>query len=187
MGLKEQCRSVQGDFMAMPFADASFDGVYAIEATCHAPDRTKVTYTHMHTHSHKKMTDTREGHAPLCLPACQSSFSSPVHSLSSPLQVFSEIFRVLKPGQVFACYEWCLTPAYDKGDAAHRLIKKQIEEGDGLPDTAYTWEMDEALRKVSRAADSFIHVPYKQASKQARDGSIDRTRPCLSVCLSVCL
>ncbi len=50
MGLKEQCRSVQGDFMAMPFADASFDGVYAIEATCHAPDRTKVTHTHTCTH-----------------------------------------------------------------------------------------------------------------------------------------
>lgn len=92
---------------------------------------------------------------------------------------------MLKPGQVFACYEWCLTPKcvlrcidrltdgmhtymvvckghmyscifphprasarYDKGNAAHRLIKKQIEEGDGLPDTAYTWEMDEALQKV---------------------------------------
>lgn len=26
------------------------------------------------------------------------------------IKVFSEIFRVLKPGQVFACYEWCLTP-----------------------------------------------------------------------------
>ena len=58
--------------------------------------------------------------------------------------------RVLKPGQNFACYEWCLTDHYDKDNATHRLIKKQIEEGDGLPDTAYTWEMDEALRKVSR-------------------------------------
>lgn len=41
-GLKAQCRSVQGDFMALPFPDESFDGAYAIEATCHAPDRTKV-------------------------------------------------------------------------------------------------------------------------------------------------
>ncbi len=90
---------------------------------------------------------------------------------------------MLKPGQVFACYEWCLTPAYDKGDAAHRLIKKQIEEGDGLPDTAYTWEMDEALRKVSRAADSFMYAQYKQAS----EGSTDRARPCLPACLPVCL
>lgn len=41
-GLRAQCRSVQGDFMALPFPDESFDGAYAIEATCHAPDRTKV-------------------------------------------------------------------------------------------------------------------------------------------------
>lgn len=31
--------SVQGDFMELPFDDNTFDGVYAIEATCHAPDR----------------------------------------------------------------------------------------------------------------------------------------------------
>lgn len=39
MGLDEQCRSIQGDFMKLPFEDNSFDGVYAIEATCHAPKR----------------------------------------------------------------------------------------------------------------------------------------------------
>ncbi|CAM9924935.1 unnamed protein product, partial [Choristocarpus tenellus] len=38
-GLQDQCRSIQGDFMKLPFEDASFDGVYAIEATCHAPQR----------------------------------------------------------------------------------------------------------------------------------------------------
>lgn len=29
---------LQGDFMKMPFPDNSYDAVYAIEATCHAPD-----------------------------------------------------------------------------------------------------------------------------------------------------
>lgn len=29
---------VQADFMNMPFADNTFDAIYAIEATCHAPD-----------------------------------------------------------------------------------------------------------------------------------------------------
>jgi ubiquinone/menaquinone biosynthesis C-methylase UbiE len=29
----------QGDFMALPFEPESFDRVYEIEATCHAPDR----------------------------------------------------------------------------------------------------------------------------------------------------
>lgn len=86
-------KSVQGDFMDMPFDDESFDAAYAIEATCHAPDRTKV---------------------------------------------YREIYRVLKPGSIFACYEWCMTDTYEKGNAEHEKIKKQIEEGDGLPDICHT-------------------------------------------------
>lgn len=38
-GLAEQVQFVKGDFMAMPFKDGEFDAVYAVEATCHAPDR----------------------------------------------------------------------------------------------------------------------------------------------------
>ena len=40
-GVAHLAKLVQGDFMALPFGDATFDGVYAIEATCHAPDRAK--------------------------------------------------------------------------------------------------------------------------------------------------
>jgi len=29
---------MQADFMKMPIPDNTFDAVYAIEATCHAPD-----------------------------------------------------------------------------------------------------------------------------------------------------
>ena len=78
-------------------------GVYAIEATCHAPRRE---------------------------------------------DVYGEIFRVLKPGQVFACYEWCLTPKYDPSNELHRLIKKKIEEGDGLPDMASQEYCTSALTSV---------------------------------------
>jgi sterol 24-C-methyltransferase len=91
-GLTSTARSVQADFMELkPFANDTFDGIYAIEATCHAPRRE---------------------------------------------DVYSQIYRVLKPGQIFACYEWCLTPKYDTNNETHRLIKKKIEEGDGLPDMA---------------------------------------------------
>jgi len=86
-------KSVQGDFMDMPFDSETFDAAYAIEATCHAPDR---------------------------------------------VQVYREIYRVLKPGSIFACYEWCMTDAHVPGDAQHERIKKQIEEGDGLPDICHT-------------------------------------------------
>jgi len=103
-GLKGRATSVQSDFMKLStFADNSFDGVYAIEATCHAPQR--------------------EG-------------------------VYSQIYRVLKPGQVFACYEWCLTPKYDANNELHRTIKKKIEEGDGLPDMATQQECVDALTSV---------------------------------------
>eukprot|EP00928_Gymnodinium_smaydae_P047261 TRINITY_DN3152_c0_g1_i1.p1 TRINITY_DN3152_c0_g1~~TRINITY_DN3152_c0_g1_i1.p1 ORF type:complete len:390 (-),score=87.61 TRINITY_DN3152_c0_g1_i1:258-1427(-) len=37
-----QVELIQADFMQLPFEDNSFDGVYAIESTCHAPDRMKV-------------------------------------------------------------------------------------------------------------------------------------------------
>lgn len=102
-GLADTARSVQADFMKLPFDAESFDGAYAIEATCHAPRRQ---------------------------------------------DVYGEIYRVLKPGQVFATYEWCLTPKYNAKDEEHRLIKKKIEEGDGLPDMATQEECVQALRDV---------------------------------------
>ncbi|XP_023764165.1 cycloartenol-C-24-methyltransferase-like [Lactuca sativa] len=37
-GVEQNCNFEKGDFMKMPFPDNSFDAVYAIEATCHAPD-----------------------------------------------------------------------------------------------------------------------------------------------------
>lgn len=98
-----RCRSTQGDFMKQPFEASTFDAAYAIEATCHAPDR---------------------------------------------VGCYSEIYRVLKPGSIFACYEWCLTDKYDPNNEEHVLIKKQIEEGDGLPDIATTHYCLTALKKA---------------------------------------
>jgi sterol 24-C-methyltransferase len=71
----------------MSFEDNSFDAVYAIEATVHAP--------------------SLEG-------------------------IYSEIFRVLKPGGVFGVYEWLMTDAYDNNNMRHREIRLGIEEGDGI-------------------------------------------------------
>jgi len=39
MGLDHICKTVQSDFMNLPFKEGSFDAAYAIEATCHAPDK----------------------------------------------------------------------------------------------------------------------------------------------------
>lgn len=100
-GCSDMVRLVQGDFMKLPFEDNSFDAVFAIESTCHAPDRNGV---------------------------------------------YKEILRVLKPGGKFACYEWCLTDKYDKDNAIHRKVKKDIEVGDGLPDMCHTSVCTKALK-----------------------------------------
>lgn len=101
-GVEHLVNIVQGDFMALPFDSDSFDGVYAIEATCHAPDRAKC---------------------------------------------YAEIYRVLKPGATFACYEWCLTDKYD-GSERHMKLKKDIEVGDGLPDLVHTSVCTKALSEA---------------------------------------
>jgi len=59
---------------------------------------------------------------------------------------FEEIFRVLKPGALFAAYEWCMTDAFDRDDLEHQRIKKGIETGDSLPDIATVPEVHDALR-----------------------------------------
>lgn len=72
----------------MPFKDNTFDGVYSIEATCHAP---------------------------------------------SLEEVYSEIFRVLKPGSKYVSYEWVTTDLYDGENPEHREVIQGIGRGDALP------------------------------------------------------
>jgi len=40
-GLDKRCQFIKTDFMNIPVPDATFDRAYEIEATCHAPDKTK--------------------------------------------------------------------------------------------------------------------------------------------------
>eukprot|EP00163_Fabomonas_tropica_P010539 TRINITY_DN2070_c0_g1_i1.p2 TRINITY_DN2070_c0_g1~~TRINITY_DN2070_c0_g1_i1.p2 ORF type:complete len:354 (+),score=107.34 TRINITY_DN2070_c0_g1_i1:270-1331(+) len=59
---------------------------------------------------------------------------------------FKEIFRTLKPGGVFAGYEWCMTDKYVPGNEEHEHIRHEICRGNGLPDIATTTEVVEALK-----------------------------------------
>lgn len=87
----------------MSFPDNSFDAVYAIEATVHAP--------------------SLEG-------------------------IYSEIFRVLKPGGVFGVYEWLMTDKYNNDNAQHRKIRLDIEQGDGISNME---KIEVALKAVKAA------------------------------------
>ena len=93
----------------MSFEPNSFDAVYAIEATVHAP--------------------SLEG-------------------------VYSEIFRVLKPGGVFGVYEWLMTERYDNDNAGHRGIRIGIEQGDGISNMV---KVAEALKALKAAGFEIEH------------------------------
>lgn len=120
--LQDKLDFVKGDFMNMEFKPATFDKVYAIEATCHAPDLK---------------------------------------------QVYSEIYKVLKPGGTFAVYEWVMTKNYDESNPKHRSIAYEIELGDGIPkmfdvETATKALIDSGFTiKVARdLADNDDSVPW---------------------------
>lgn len=102
-GLSGNCRFVVGDFMNLPFDEGTFDAVYAIEATVHAP--------------------SLEG-------------------------VYSQIFKVLKPGGTFGVYEWVMTDRYDNNNLHHRKCRLDIEQGDGIANMV---KAEEALAAIKAA------------------------------------
>ncbi|KAJ0042633.1 hypothetical protein Pint_17898 [Pistacia integerrima] len=101
-GVDKRCNFVKADFMKMPFSDNTFDAIFAIEATCHAPN-------------------VRD--------------------------CYTEIYRVLKPGQCLAAYEWCITDYFDPMNLKHQRIKVMaFELGNGLPEIRSMRECLEALK-----------------------------------------
>ncbi|KAI3831851.1 hypothetical protein MKX03_022223 [Papaver bracteatum] len=62
------------------------------------------------------------------------------------LGCYKEIYRVLKPGQHFAAYEWCMTDSFVGSNQEHQKIKASIEIGNGLPDIRNTKQCLEALK-----------------------------------------
>ncbi|KAL8929053.1 MAG: hypothetical protein Q9208_001496 [Pyrenodesmia sp. 3 TL-2023] len=62
--------------------------------------------------------------------------------------VYSEIFRVLKPGGVFGVYEWLMTDKYNNDNPRHREIRLGIEQGDGISNMV---KIDEALEAMKKA------------------------------------
>ena len=85
----------------MSFPAETFDAVYAIEATVHAP---------------------------------------------SLVGVYSQIFRVLKPGGIFGVYEWLMTDSYDNDNPHHREVRLGIEQGDGISNMVRVSEGLQAIK-----------------------------------------
>ncbi|KAH7436415.1 hypothetical protein KP509_05G018800 [Ceratopteris richardii] len=60
--------------------------------------------------------------------------------------LYKEIYRVLKPGQCVAGYDWCMTNEYDRNNEYHNKVKEEIELGNGLPTVRTTTEYIDALK-----------------------------------------
>jgi len=102
-GLNHQCSFLKADFMKVPQDDETYDSIYQVEATCHAPDK---------------------------------------------VGIYTEIKRLLKPGQLFAGYEWVVTEKYDSANPQHLKLKNGIEVGNGLPDLETPDVIVDALKKA---------------------------------------
>ncbi len=126
------------------------------------------------------------------IPESDNSFDGAISIEAMPhapdkTAAYSEIFRVLRPGAGFACYEWCLTDVFDTSNAQHAQIKQGIMTGSGLPDIASTAEVCDAMRAAGfelieardLAADSDPETPWYRPL-QGRDfslASLPRTPP----------
>lgn len=86
-GLSHKVTFAKGDFCHINFPPATFDAVYAIEATVHAPEL---------------------------------------------VDVYTQAYRVLKPGGTFGVYEWVMTDKYDAANKHHQAIRLGIERGNGI-------------------------------------------------------
>ena len=64
------------------------------------------------------------------------------------ITIYSEIFRLLKPGARFAAYEYCLTDRFDPQDPHHLKLKADIQLGGGLLVIDDRDTVDGALRSV---------------------------------------
>ncbi|KAF9574574.1 hypothetical protein EC968_006187 [Mortierella alpina] len=62
--------------------------------------------------------------------------------------VYGEIYRVLKPGGVFGCFEWVMTDKFDPQNPAHHRIQRNIEIGNGISNMRTAKECLQALESV---------------------------------------
>ena len=107
------------------------------------------------------------------IPAEDQSFDAAYHIEAIPhapdkTAAHAEIFRVLRPGAIFAGYDWCMTPLYDSGNPEHREIKERIQYGNALAEISSFADVTDSLRAAGfelveahdRASDADPGTPW---------------------------
>jgi 24-methylenesterol C-methyltransferase len=93
------------------------------------------------------------------------------------IELYSQVFKVLKPGGKFASYEWLKTPMYNPADPAHVRVVDGVAEGNALPDVR---DLADALAAAKEAGFEVVNctdaalgaqIPWHAAMKSARVGS----------------
>ncbi|KAF0482699.1 sterol 24-C-methyltransferase [Gigaspora margarita] len=87
--------------------------------------------------------------------------------------VYGEVFRALKPGGLFATYEWVTTPNFDENNPEHKRIIHGIEEGNSIPSLSSYKQAIDAAKRVGfeliehedMAILSECHVPWYMTLK----------------------
>ncbi|KAH7436516.1 hypothetical protein KP509_05G023700 [Ceratopteris richardii] len=82
--------------------------------------------------------------------------------------LYKELYRVLKPGQCVAGYDWCMTKEYDPNDQYHNKVKDEIEFGNSLPTIRSTTEYIQAIKAAGfrvlmeedMADKPDVHIPW---------------------------
>ena len=107
----------------------------------------------------------------LDIPAEEESFDAAYQIEALPhapdkTAAYAEVFRVLRPGAVFAGYDWCMTPLYDDGNPEHREIRQGIEYGNALPQIASFTDIADGLR-----AAGFEGIETRDRARDADPGT----------------
>jgi len=64
------------------------------------------------------------------------------------IATFKEVLRILKPGGLFAGYDWVITDKCDLNNPEHVRLKKGIELGNGLPDLIKPSQVLDAMKQA---------------------------------------
>jgi sterol 24-C-methyltransferase len=85
------------------------------------------------------------------------------------VKCYSEIFRCLKPGAYFVCYEWIITDKYDDRNAEHRRIRHGIELGNSLPTLETAGQVVKALEASGFVVEDSFDVCERFESGPAKN------------------